>query len=291
MFIAHESDFDSILCRFGYLESIKVFVAGRNIFLRFSSVTGDAMGMNMVTKGADAALAVVGEHFPDLELVSLSGNVCSDKKPAAINWIEGRGRSVGCEVVLKKDVIHTTLKTSALRMATVNRDKNLVGSAVAGAMGGFNAHAANIVAAIFLATGNDIAQVVESSSCITLMEEQNEDLHVSVTMPSIEVGTVGGGTELDAQKACLDIMGIAGASSKNPGMNADRLARVVAGTVLAGEISLIAALSSNDLLKSHMTLNRKKDGSSASSGTRHMSTLACVVDDYEEEFAAGFPIP
>ena len=100
------------------------------------------------------------KQFPDLELISMSGNVCADKKPAAINWIEGRGRSVACEVILKKSVIEKTLKTTASRMAAVNRDKNLVGSAVAGSMGGFNAHAANIVAAIFLATGNDIAQVV-----------------------------------------------------------------------------------------------------------------------------------
>jgi hydroxymethylglutaryl-CoA reductase (NADPH) len=124
-----------------------------------------------------------------MELISMSGNVCADKKAAAINWIEGRGRSIAVEVLLKKDVIQKTLKTTALRMATVNRDKNLVGSAVAGSIGGFNAHAANIVAAIYLATGNDIAQVVESSSCITLMEEQNEDLHVSVTMPRFASGS------------------------------------------------------------------------------------------------------
>ena len=126
-------------------------------------------------------------------------------------------------------------------------------------MGGFNAHAANLVAAIFLATGNDIAQTIESSSCITLMEADGDDLHVSVTMPSIEVGTVGGGTSLPAQKACLGMIGVAGASKTNPGSNADVLARTVAGTVLAGEISLVAALASGDLLKSHMDLNRKKD--------------------------------
>ena len=169
--------------RFGKLKNVRVYVAGRNAFVRFSCFTGDAMGMNMVTKGTSAALEVITREFPDLELISMSGNVCADKKAAAINWIEGRGRSVAVEVLLKKDVIQKTLKTTALRMATVNRDKNLVGSAVAGSVGGFNAHAANIVAAIYLATGNDIAQVVESSSCITLMEEQNEDLHVSVTMP------------------------------------------------------------------------------------------------------------
>lgn len=258
--------------RFGKLKNVKVYVAGRNLFVRFSCFTGDAMGMNMVTKGTMAALEVLTKEFPDLDLVSLSGNVCADKKAAAINWIEGRGRSVAAEVVLKKAVIEKTLKTTALRMATVNRDKNLVGSAVAGSIGGFNAHAANIVAAIYLATGNDIAQVVESSSCITLMEEQQGDLHVSVTMPSVEVGTVGGGTTLAAQHACLQVIGCAGSNSMTAGKNADLLARSVCGSVLAGEISLIAALTSGDLMRAHEALNRKKDG--AGGHTRGYCTVA-----------------
>ncbi len=238
---------------------MKVHIAGRNTFVRFVCYTGDAMGMNMVTKGATAAIAYIQEQFPDFDLISMSGNVCTDKKAAAINWIEGRGRLAACEVVLKKDVIHNTLKTTAARMALVNRDKNLVGSAIAGALGGFNAHAANLVAAMFLATGNDIAQTVESSSCITLLEADGEDLHVSVTMPSVEVGTIGGGTTLAAQGACLGIVGCAGPHPTTPGLNAETFARVVAGTVLCGEISLLAALASGDLLKSHMKLNRKKD--------------------------------
>lgn len=119
----------------------------------------------------------------------LPGNFCSDKKPAAVNWIEGRGKSVVCEATIKEDVVTKVLKTNVATLVELNTLKNLAGSAVAGALGGFNAHAANIVSAIFIATGQDPAQNVESSHCITMMEPLNDgkDLHISVTMPSIEV--------------------------------------------------------------------------------------------------------
>jgi hydroxymethylglutaryl-CoA reductase (NADPH) len=121
--------------------------------------------------------------------LSSPGNFCSDKKPAAVNWIEGRGKSVVCEAMIKGEVIRRVLKTTVPSLVELNTIKNLAGSAVAGALGGFNAHASNIVSAVFIATGQDPAQNVESSHCITMMEAVNEgeDLHVSVTMPSIEV--------------------------------------------------------------------------------------------------------
>ena len=111
---------------------------------------------------------------------------------------------------------------------------------------------------MFLATGQDPAQNVESSNCVTLMEAVNDgnDLLVSVTLPVVEVGTVGGGTGLTAQKGCLEMLGVAGANSENPGDNARELAKVVAGAVLAGEISLMSALASNHLVSAHMKLNR-----------------------------------
>eukprot|EP00051_Salpingoeca_urceolata_P026997 m.479618 g.479618 ORF g.479618 m.479618 type:complete len:578 (+) comp21529_c0_seq1:370-2103(+) len=249
--------------RFGRLVGISTTVAGRNAYVRFVCNPGDAMGMNMVTKGSHKALEVILAAFPNSHLLSMSGNVCSDKKPAAVNWVNGRGRSVACEVVIPRDVVEKTLKTSVDAIIELNTSKNLVGSAVAGSLGGFNAHASNLVSAVFLATGNDIAQNVESSSCLTLMEREGEDLHLSVTMPSIEVGTVGGGTTLPGQKACLELLGCAGANRSATGANADTLARVVAGTVMAGELSLMAALASNDLLKAHMDLNRKQDAAPA----------------------------
>ena len=176
------------------------------------------------------------------------------------------------------------------KLVELNAAKNLVGSAVAGSIGGNNAHAANLVAALFLATGQDPAQVVESANCMTLMEpvesgaaaaggttgttteggggsgssssssssssSHGPDLHVSVTMPCVEVGTVGGGTGLPAQHACLKLLGVAGPNAEDPGANSQQLARVVAATVMAGEISLMSALASNHLVSAHLKLNR-----------------------------------
>jgi hydroxymethylglutaryl-CoA reductase (NADPH) len=110
---------------------------------------------------------------------------------------------------------------------------------------------------VFLATGQDPAQNVESSNCITLMEETNNgDLWISCTMPSIEVGTIGGGTSLEAQAACLEVIGCRG-SGENPGDNAKKLAKVVAAATMAGELSLLAALAANTLVQAHMQHNRK----------------------------------
>lgn len=244
---------------FGKLNSCSPTVAGRNVYIRLVCFSGDAMGMNMVSKGALAVIDLLRSEFPELKLIALSGNMCTDKKAAATNWIEGRGKSVVTECVIPKEVVNKTLKTTVEAIIETNINKNLIGSAMAGAIGGFNAHAANIVTAVFLATGQDPAQNVESSNCITLLEETPEgDLHMSCTMPSLEVGTVGGGTTLPAQAACLKAMGCQGGDRQNPGSNAQRLALITATTVMAGELSLIAALAANTLVQAHMQHNRKK---------------------------------
>uniref|UniRef100_A0A8C2PZJ1 3-hydroxy-3-methylglutaryl-coenzyme A reductase n=1 Tax=Cyprinus carpio TaxID=7962 RepID=A0A8C2PZJ1_CYPCA len=226
--------------RFARLEKLLIGLASRNLYIRFQSKTGDAMGMNMISKGTEKALTRLKEEFPELQILAVSGNYCTDKKPAAINWIEGRGKA------------------------------NLVGSAMAGSIGGYNAHAANIVAAIYIACGQDPAQTVGSSNCITIMEASGptgEDLYISCTMPSIELGTVGGGTNLPPQQACLQMLGVLGASQECPGENARQLAKVVSATVLAGELSLMAALTAGHLVKSHMTHNRSKVNLQEAPGT------------------------
>ena len=105
-----------------------------------------------------------------MQIIALSGNYCTDKKPAAINWIEGRGKSIVSEAIIPGSIVSSVLKTSVAALVDLNIKKNLIGSAMAGSIGGFNAHAANIVTAVFLATGQDPAQNVESSNCMTLME-------------------------------------------------------------------------------------------------------------------------
>ncbi|KAK1439264.1 hypothetical protein QVD17_05080 [Tagetes erecta] len=256
--------------RFGRLQSVQCAIAGKNLYIRFCCATGDAMGMNMVSKGVQNVLDFLQHDFPDMDVMGISGNYCSDKKPAAINWIEGRGKSVVCEAIIKEEVVQKVLKTTVPALVELNMLKNLTGSAMAGALGGFNAHASNIVSAVYLATGQDPAQNVESSHCITMMEAVNDgkDLHVSVTMPSIEVGTVGGGTQLASQSACLNLLGVKGASKDEPGSNARVLATIVAGSVLAGELSLMSAISAGQLVKSHMKYNRStRDVSNLTSST------------------------
>lgn len=199
--------------RFARLHKIRCQIAGRHLFIRFVAKTGDAMGMNMVSKGTESAVKVIQSHFNDLTVVSLSGNFCTDKKPAAVNWLDGRGKSVVSEAVVPACVVRDKLKTSVAALVDLNITKNLIGSSIAGSIGGFNAHAANIVSAIFIATGQDPAQVVTSSNCMTLMEPWGpdmQDLYISCTMPSLEIGTIGGGTGLPSQSACLDMLGLRG---------------------------------------------------------------------------------
>ena len=159
--------------RFARLQSMKTALAGTYLYIRFKTTTGDAMGMNMISKGVEEALRVMAQEsgFDDMATISVSGNYCTDKKAAAINWIDGRGKSVVAEAIIPADVVKSVLKSDVNALVELNMSKNLIGSAMAGSIGGFNAHASNIVTAIFLATGQDPAQNVESSNCITVMRK------------------------------------------------------------------------------------------------------------------------
>ncbi|KAI5707614.1 hypothetical protein M8J77_005950 [Diaphorina citri] len=269
-FASLKTSFDAS-SRFAKLRRISVRIAGHDLYVRFVATTGDAMGMNMLSKGTEQALTTMSLTFPDMDVLSLSGNYCSDKKPAAVNWIEGRGKSVVTEAIIPEAVVTKLLKTTVDALVSLNISKNLVGSAVAGSIGGFNAHAANIVTSIYIATGQDPAQNVVSSSCLTLMEKQGRDLYISCTMPSIECGTIGGGTTLGPQSAALTMLGVNGPHPTVPGENARTLARIICATVMAGELSLMSALAAGHLVKSHLKHNR-----TSSSAAQASSVSTCV---------------
>jgi hydroxymethylglutaryl-CoA reductase (NADPH) len=237
----------------GELVDVNSYVVGDSVFLRFIYDTKDAMGMNMATIATREASEVVEANTP-AELVALSGNLCADKKPAAINAIEGRGRSVTADVVLPREYVEETLKTTPEAMVEGNTRKNLIGSAKAASLG-FNAHAANTVAAVFLATGQDPAQVVEGANAITTMEVREDGLYASLSVASLEVGTVGGGTKLPTQSEALAVIGHAG-GGEPAGANADALAEIIAVGALAGELSLVAAFTSRHLASAHEELGR-----------------------------------
>ncbi|MEN4005808.1 MAG: hydroxymethylglutaryl-CoA reductase (NADPH) [Methanobacteriaceae archaeon] len=226
-----------------------ILVVGKYIYPRFVYTTGDSMGMNMVTIATEAALNLL-IYKTGVHLVALSGNACVDKKPSSLNLIEGRGKSLTAEVVVPRDIVENKLKTTPEAIVEVNTAKNLIGSAISGSMG-FNAHYANMIGAIFLATGQDDAHIVEGSIGITTaMVEDNGDLYFTVTLPDVPVATVGGGTSIETARECLEIMNAYG------NKKAHKFAEIVAGTVLAGELSLMGALAAGHLARAHKDLGR-----------------------------------
>lgn len=247
----------SEVTRHGRLLEVQPFIVGNMVWLRLVYQTGDAMGMNMATIASDRICSYIeGNYDGEARCIALSGNMCTDKKPAFINRLLGRGKYVVAEALIPASVAENVLKAKIELIHYINQAKNLLGSGVAGSAS-FNAHYANIIAAIFIATGQDVAQVVESSMGFTWTELRGDELYISVTLPSLEVGTVGGGTRLQTQREALSIMGVAGGGDP-PGVNALKFAEIVAATVLAGELNLLAALASGHLAKAHEKLGRGK---------------------------------
>jgi hydroxymethylglutaryl-CoA reductase (NADPH) len=168
--------------------------------------------------------------------------------------VMGRGRTVAAGISLPGSLIREVFKTDARTLAEVNMRKNLVGSARAGSFG-FNAHAANVIAAMFIACGQDPAHVVEGSLAVTTVDLTEDGVYVAVTLPSLPVGTVGGGTGIATQQECLNLLGVAG-GGKPPGAHARKFAEIIAGAVLAGELSLLGALGAQHLARAHQKLSR-----------------------------------
>lgn len=220
-------------------------------FVRFVYDTQDAMGMNMATIATQKAVEFI-ERETGISCLAVGGNFDIDKKPAWLNSFQGRGMKVWAEVVLQSRIVSEVLKTTPEKFFDTWLSKVMVGSAVSGSIG-FNAHIANVIAAIFIATGQDPAHVVEGSLGFTTAKVlENGDLYVGVFLPSLLVGTVGGGTTLLTQSEALDILGVKGEGKVG------EFAEIVGATCLAGEISLLASLSEGTLAKSHLRLGRAK---------------------------------
>ena len=241
--------------RYLKLVDIKPQAFGTSVYLRFRFESGDAMGMNMATIACDRIVRDLIEPATGIACVALSGNYCVDKKPSAVNFLEGRGKRIQAEVVLEEAVLKRVLKTDARSLVDVQYRKNLLGSIAAGAMG-FNAHFANVVAGFFAACGQDIAQVAEAAMGITTIESRGpEGVYMSVYLPDVPLGAVGGGTGLGTQREALELMGIS-IDDDRPGHAVLRLAEILGATVLAGELSLMSAFTSRDLARAHEQLGR-----------------------------------
>ena len=232
------------------LQEITFLQEGRHLHIRFRATTGEAMGMNMVGKGSNFVLRYLKKQFDNINIVSLSGNTCTDKKSNAINWITGRGKHVVMEAKINRDLLSKVLRVGIEEMVDVNLNKNMIGSSLAGTMGGNNCNTSNIVAGIFIATGQDAGQIGTSSFSILNLVKKDDALLATLTMPCLEIGTIGGGTTLDDQKFNIDLI------CGNKINKVEHLAKNIIYSVMGCELSLLSSLCNNDLIQAHMKFNR-----------------------------------
>ena len=236
---------------YGRLVEIEQYNVGNLLNTRFNYTTGDAAGQNMTGKATHAACEWLRETHPLHPEYMLSGATDTDKKHSAMNFIRSRGRRVIAEVVIPAEVLRRVMRveTSALFRA-----RNIANAGAMQAGATYNGpHAANGLAALFIATGQDAANVAECHAGITYAQyRDNGDYYWSVTLPSVIVGTRGGGTGLPTQQECLKILGCDGAGT------ADKLAEIAAAVVLAGDISLGCAVIAGDWVTSHERLGRNR---------------------------------
>lgn len=236
--------------RHGRLQDMQIVIEGNHVYLYLDYRTGDAAGQNMVTIATEAIRCYIQDNSPVPPLYSfVEANLSGDKKASAQSFGTVRGKKVTAEVRIPAELVRRRLRTTP-RCMTDYWQFSALGGVLSGTMG-VQGHYANGLAALYLACGQDVACVAESAVGITRFEmDPRGDLYAAVTLPNLIVGTVGGGTCLPSQAACLRILGLAG-----PG-HAQALAEVCAGVCLAGELSLAAAICSGDFAHAHQTLAR-----------------------------------
>ncbi|MCF6254731.1 MAG: hydroxymethylglutaryl-CoA reductase [Gammaproteobacteria bacterium] len=236
--------------RFGKLQDMRVTVEGNHVYLNFEYLTGDASGQNMVTIATHAIFEYIKQASPvNIDYAFIEANLSGDKKACAQSFQSVRGKKVTAEVVISAELVKKTLHTTVTRMVDYWR-MSALGGVLSGTIG-VQGHYANGLAAFYIACGQDAACVSESSVGVTRFEVTAEgDLYAAVTLPNLIVGTVGGGTGLPSQRACLDIMGLGGQGK------AQALAEVCASVSLAGELSIIGALCADHFASAHQSLAR-----------------------------------
>lgn len=238
--------------RSGRLLRIEQYSLGKMRWLRFCFTTGDAAGQNMVSKATrEACMWILGQQPAGLEHFSLAANFDTDKKHSQVNALHTRGKRVVAEITLPaaliQDVMHTTGEALFRQRQLSNMGAMMAGSVNNGA------HFANGITAMFIACGQDVANVAESSAGFVHGElRTNGDYYFSVTIPALIVATYGGGTGLPSQRECLEVMDCYGDGK------ARKLAEIVAATVLCGELSLSSAIVSDQWVSSHDMLGRNR---------------------------------
>ena len=233
----------------GMLEGITQFAVGPNLYLRFDYTTGDAAGQNMTSKATNAACQWITSAYPHNVDFILSGNIDTDKKHSQINTLLSRGKRVIAEVTTTAHTLQNLVGVSPKDLFRA-RQISQVGAFMAGSANN-GAHAANGLTALFIATGQDVANIAESHSGLLYTQLlDNGDYYWSITLPSIILATHGGGTGLATPQECLKLLGCTG-----PG-TAKKLAEIAAATVLAGEISLASAVLAGDWVTGHEKLGR-----------------------------------
>ena len=236
----------------GKLTDIEQYTVGKLRWLRFNYTTGDAAGQNMVTKATHHACHWMLENgIEGLEHFSMAANLDTDKKHSQINTLQTRGKRVVAEVTIPKDLMTKIMHTSGKAMYRQRQLSNM-GTLLAGANNN-GSHSANGLTAMFIATGQDVANIAESSAALTYSElKENGDYYWSITIPSLIVATHGGGTGLPTQRECLEMLGCFGKDKVN------KLAEIMAAVALAGEISLGSAIVANEWVSSHEQFGRNR---------------------------------